>query len=62
MTAPNGEEKRKTSRRRGLVRNLFSYLNRRNLFRKGRRENEETYETGPDWFERERKRGRRNDE
>jgi hypothetical protein len=46
-------ERRKESRRRKWVRNIFSYLNRRDLFRKGRRHDEEKYQAGPDWFERE---------
>ena len=50
------EERRVGNRRSRLVRNLFSYLNRRDLFRKGRRRDEEKYQTEGDWFERERKR------
>lgn len=46
-------ERRRTSRRHRMVRNIFSYLNRRVLERKGRRENEEDYDQVEDWFERE---------
>jgi len=54
MSDPEDNDRRKESRRHRLLRNIFSYFNRRNLFRKGRRENEDKYETEPDWFERER--------
>jgi len=47
------KERRKLDRRKRLVRNLFSYLNRRDLFKKGRRKNEADYEQPKDWFERE---------
>ena len=53
MTDSAGDDRRKENRRRGMVRNLFAYFNRRNLFRRGRRKNEDKY-SGPDWFERER--------
>ena len=46
-------ERRKQTRRKRMVRNLFAYLNRRNLFRKGRRKDEAKYHEGSDWFERE---------
>jgi len=46
-------ERRQEDRRKKLVRNIFSYLNRRNLFKKGRRRNEPKYHEGADWFERE---------
>jgi len=36
-----------------MVRNLFAYLNRRDLFRKGRRRDETNYHEDADWFERE---------
>ena len=48
------EERRQGNRRRRLIRNLFSYLNRRNLFKRGRRKDEDKYQAGDDWFERER--------
>jgi len=47
------KERRKLERRKRLVRNLFSYLNRRDLFKKGRRKNETEYQQPADWFERE---------
>jgi len=47
------KERRKATRREKLVRNLYSYLNRRNLLKKGRRKNEDKYRGGPDWFDRE---------
>ncbi len=31
-----------------MVRNLFSYLNRRNLFRRGRRKDEDKYQSEDD--------------
>ena len=61
MTIPEGgggDDRRKDNRRLRLLRNIFSYFNRRNLFRRGRRKDEKEYETEPDWFERERKRGK----
>ena len=39
-----------------MVRNLYSYLNRRDLFKKGRRKDEWRYQEGADWFEREERR------
>ncbi len=53
MTDSASDDRRKGTRRQGMIRNIFAYLNRRNLFRKGRRKNEEEFD-GPDWFERER--------
>jgi len=47
------KERRRQVRRQRLVRNLFAYLNRRDLFRKGRRKDEAKYHEGADWFERE---------
>ena len=58
MSQAEDKNRRKESRRLRLVRNIFSYLNRRNLFRKGRRKNEGDYDTEPDWFERERNKER----
>jgi len=58
MSEAEDKNRRKENRRLRLVRNIFSYLNRRNLFRKGRRKNEGHYDTEPDWFERERNKGR----
>lgn len=58
MTTPEGGDRRKDSRRLRLLRNIFSYFNRRNLFRRGRRKDEDEYETEPDWFERERNKGK----
>jgi|GEM_PF-5366002 len=46
------EERRRESRRRRLLRNIFSYLNRRNLFKRGRRKDEHRYDSEPDWFDR----------
>ena len=46
------EERRQSDRRKKMVRNIFSYLNRRDLFKRGRRKDEEGYRTGPDWFDR----------
>jgi hypothetical protein len=51
-------ERRKENRRKKMVRNLYSYINRRDLFRKGRRRNEDEYRTGVDWFEREENKSR----
>ena len=53
MPESGGEDRRNRGRRGRLIRNIFSYFNRRNLFRKGRRKNEEKYEDQPDWFDRE---------
>ena len=50
------QERRRENRREKMVRNLFSYLNRRNLFKKGRRQDEDKYHAGADWFELERNR------
>ena len=52
------EERRQGDRRRKMVRNLFSYLNRRDLFKKGRRKDEDKYQAGADWFDRERNKPR----
>ncbi len=52
-------ERRRESRRRKLVRNIFSYLNRRDLFKKGRRKDEHRYDEGPDWFDRKENKPRR---
>lgn len=51
-------ERRKQNRRQRRVRNIFSYFNRRDLFKKGRRRDEEEYPAGPDWFDQERNRAR----
>ena len=51
--AKTDQQQRKHNRRRRLIRNIFSYLNRRNLFKRGRRKDEEKYQADPDWFERE---------
>ena len=53
------EERRQSNRRKKMVRNIFSYLNRRDLFKRGRRNDEQKYQTGPDWFDR---KGNRMDE
>ena len=50
------DDRRKHSRRKKWVRNLFSYLNRRDLFRRGRRKDEGKCGEEPDWFDEERKR------
>jgi len=50
------DDRRGKNRRKKWVRNLFSYLNRRNLFRRGRRKDERKYGEEPDWFDEERKR------
>ncbi|MFO7899431.1 MAG: hypothetical protein R6V58_10280 [Planctomycetota bacterium] len=47
------KERRKRNRRKKMVRNIFSYFNRRDLFKKGRRKDEWRYQEGADWFERE---------
>jgi hypothetical protein len=47
---PPAEDRRKGNRRKKMVRNLFSYFNRRNLFRRGRRRDEWRYEQ-EDWFD-----------
>lgn len=47
------QERRQKNRRTKMVRNLFSYLNRRDLFRRGRRKDEDKYQSGGDWFDRE---------
>ena len=52
------QERRKRNRRKRMVRNLFSYLNRRDLFRKGRRKDEEEYPAGPDWVDQEHNKAR----
>jgi hypothetical protein len=57
MTEPF-EERRQANRRKGLIRNIFSYLNRRDLFKKGRRKDEVRYPEGEDWFDKERNRSR----
>jgi len=44
-------ERRRTSRRRRMVRNLYSYLNRRSFGRKGRRRDEARYDKIADWFD-----------
>ena len=54
MSEAENRERRRRHRRRRLIRNLFSYFNRRNLFKKGRRKNEGEHHGEPDWFERER--------
>ena len=59
VTQPENDYRRKGNRRFRMLRNLFAYFNRRNLFRRGRRKNEERYEEEPDWFERERDRNRK---
>ena len=51
------QDRRHGNRRTRRIRNLFSYLNRRDLFKKGRRRDEDEYQAHPDWFEEERKRG-----
>ena len=58
MTIPEGGDRRGDNRRLRLLRNIFSYFNRRNLFRRGRRKDEEDYTEEPDWFERERNKGK----
>ncbi len=47
------DERRQKDRRSKMIRNLFSYLNRRNLFRRGRRKDEDKYRGDGDWFDRE---------
>ena len=37
------DKRRQGDRRRKMVRNLFSYLNRRDLFKKGRRKDEDKH-------------------
>ena len=46
-------DKRRKNRRRRQERNLHSYLNRRDLFRMGRRKNEKAYNQVRDWFQKE---------
>jgi hypothetical protein len=58
VTKPEDDDRRKDNRRLRLLRNIFSYFNRRNLFRRGRRKDEEEYDGEPDWFERERNKGK----
>ena len=50
------EERRQGDRRRKMVRNLFSYLNRRDLFKKGRRNDEWRYQEHADSFDAEQRR------
>ncbi len=52
------KERRKRNRRQKMARNLFSYFNRRDLFRKGRRKDEWRYQQEPDWFEKEDNKGK----
>jgi len=49
-------ERRRNNRRRRMVRNLYAYLNRRILGRKGRRRDEGKYDEVEDWFDLEKKR------
>jgi hypothetical protein len=49
------EERRKHNRRKRMVRNLYAYFNRRDLFRRGRRKDEWRYEE-IDWFDAEEER------
>ena len=44
-------DKRKKNRRKKNERNLYSYFNRRDLFRMGRRKNERVYNQTIDWFQ-----------
>lgn len=52
------QERRRKPRREKRVRNIFAYRNRRDLFKKGRRKDEDKYQLEPDWFEQERRKGR----
>lgn len=47
------KERRHMNRRRRMVRNLYSYLNRRVRKRKGRRMHEKLYDEVEDWFDEE---------
>jgi hypothetical protein len=55
MTEPT-DDRRSGNRRKGMIRNIFSYLNRRDLFKKGRRKNEAGYDESEDWFDKEQNR------
>ncbi len=44
-------ERRRANRRLRQVRNLYSYLTRRERARKGRRKDERTYDDTEDWFD-----------
>ena len=45
------DKRKKPTRRKRLVRNLHSYLNRRDLFKPGRRKDDAIFDEGIDWFD-----------
>jgi len=45
-------ERRRRNRRRRMTRNLYAYLNRRDMTSRGRRYNEGQYDEIEDWFDR----------
>ncbi len=55
-------ERRSVNRRLRQVRNLYSYLTRREWARKGRRKDEQSYDDTKDWFDDEKTSGLNSDQ
>ena len=55
-------ERRRANRRLRQVRNLYSYLTRRERARRGRRKDEQTYDDTEDWFNHEKTSGPNSDQ